>query len=208
MKKILFVLLAICTFHFANAQEFHFMPRIGVNFANISNSGGDMKPGVNVGFAVELPLLEKLSIEPGIYYSMQGTKASEYVQVDDMKLGGDVKMNMDYLNIPIYAKYYIYEGFNVFAGPQFGFNVRSKAKISAIGFDGSTTYNFKDAVNTFDFAIGIGAGYQFDMGINVSLNYNIGLTNTMKSVELDDFEFETSDKYRNGVLQLSVGYRF
>lgn len=96
----------------------------------------------------------------------------------------------------------------MFAGPQFGFNVRSKAKISAIGFDGSTTYNFKDAVNTFDFAIGIGAGYQFDMGINVSLNYNIGLTNTMKSVELDDFEFETSDKYRNGVLQLSVGYRF
>ena len=49
MKKILFVLLAICTFHFANAQEFHFMPRIGVNFANLSNSGGDMKPGVNVG---------------------------------------------------------------------------------------------------------------------------------------------------------------
>ena len=38
MKKILFVLLAICTFHFANAQEFHFMPRIGVNFANLSNS--------------------------------------------------------------------------------------------------------------------------------------------------------------------------
>ena len=48
MKKILFVLLAICTFHFANAQEFHFMPRIGVNFANLSNSGGYNRLRYNV----------------------------------------------------------------------------------------------------------------------------------------------------------------
>lgn len=128
-----------------------------------------MKPGLNVGVAAEFPINPQFSVEPGIYYSMQGVKESE---------GGiSGKIKNDYINIPIYAKAYLYNGFYAFAGPQFGFLARSKASASYNGTDISV--NSKDAFKTFDFALGIGVGYQFDLGLLVSMNYNIGFTNTL-----------------------------
>ena len=41
--------------------------------------------------------------------------------------GETARLKADYLNIPIYAKFYLYRGFHLFAGPQVGFNVRAKA---------------------------------------------------------------------------------
>lgn len=207
MKKILFVLIATILINFANAQEVHFMPRVGVNISNVSNTGTNWKPGVNVGLSVEMPVLEKLSIEPGLYYSMQGMKINDYFVVDHNLLGANVNWNFDYLNIPIYAKYYIYEGFNVFAGPQFGFNVRTKMQMKAAGYEDGVT-DFKGSLNTFEFGLGFGAGYQFDMGLNVSFNYNLGLTDIIKEHDFIEWEFDDSEKYRNRVFQFNVGYRF
>ena len=60
-----------------SAQDFHFLPKIGLNLANMTNSDGSMKPGLNVGVAAEFPINPRFSVEPGIYYSMQGVKESE-----------------------------------------------------------------------------------------------------------------------------------
>ena len=68
---------------------------------------------------------------------MQGARSDVYVAMDDMLVDGDLTYDMDYLNIPIYAKYYVYDGFYLFAGPQFGFNVQSSVNADAIDFEGS-----------------------------------------------------------------------
>lgn len=121
MKKIALLLLMFVAFQ-VSAQDFHFLPKIGLNLANMTNSDGSMKPGLNVGVAAEFPINPQFSVEPGIYYSMQGVKESE---------GGiSGKIKNDYINIPIYAKAYLYNGFYAFAGPQFGFLARSKASAS------------------------------------------------------------------------------
>ena len=73
MKKIALLLLLFVVFQ-ANAQEFHFIPKIGLNFANMTNSdGASMKAGLNIGVAGEVMMTNNLAIEPG-YYSMQGLR--------------------------------------------------------------------------------------------------------------------------------------
>ena len=132
---------------------------------------------------------------------VQGVKESE---------GGiSGKIKNDYINIPIYAKAYLYNGFYAFAGPQFGFLARSKASASYNGTDISV--NSKDAFKTSDLALGIGVGYQFDLGLLVSMNYNIGFTNTLSDGDItlngNSMNWD-GEKSRNGVLQINLGWRF
>lgn len=196
MKKWIVLLFALLTMP-AVAQEFHFIPKVGLNIANMTDLNGDVRPGVNVGFAVELPVASSFAIEPGLFYSMQGTKDSDS--------GLTATLQADYINIPVYAKFYAYEGFHLFAGPQFGFNVRAKSKASAAG--NSVSADIKDYINTFDFSLGIGAGYQFDMGLLISANYNIGLTDALKSDLPGEWKKYDLD-VRNGVFQINLGWRF
>lgn len=149
MKKIAFLLLLFVAFQ-ASAQEFHFIPKIGLNFANMTNSDGNMKAGLNIGVAGEFMMTNNFAIEPGVYYSMQGCK--------DELAGNDIKIKNDYLNIPILLKGYVYNGFNLFAGPQLGFKVSSKVKVSRSGTSISTS-DMSDVFNTVDFSIVLGAGY-------------------------------------------------
>lgn len=159
-----------------------------------------MKPGLNIGVAGEVMMTERFAIEPGVFYSMQGTK--------DKESGTTMKIKNDYLNIPVLFKGYVYEGFNLFAGPQLGFKVSSKIKASQSGTSVSTSEG-SDLFKTVDFSIVLGAGYQSPMGFLVSLNYNIGLTNTINKDKFSSLLGTTVDETcRNGVLQLNVGWRF
>lgn len=199
MKKIALIVMLFTVFQLS-AQEFHFIPKIGLNFANMTNMDGGMKPGLNIGVAGEMMLTNHFAIEPGVYYSMQGTK------VDEVSL----KLKNDYLNIPVLFKGYVYEGFNLFAGPQLGFKVSSKAKISSSGAS-VTTDAMSDAFKSIDFGIVIGAGYQSSMGLLFSLSYNIGLANVLdgdKLASMSGMSQVKDEKSRNGVLQFNLGWRF
>ena len=122
MKKVvLLFILFVFSLSQADAQEFHFIPRIGLNLANTyPESFADMRPGLNIGVAEEIRFSKLFALEPGVYYSMQG------YQKENAK-GETARLKADYLNIPIYAKFYLYRGFHLFAGPQVGFNVSSRA---------------------------------------------------------------------------------
>lgn len=63
MKKIALLLLMFVAFQ-VSAQDFHFLPKIGLNLANMTNSDGSMKPGLNVGVAAEFPINPQFSVEP------------------------------------------------------------------------------------------------------------------------------------------------
>lgn len=199
MKKIALIVMLFAVFRLS-AQEFHFIPKIGLNFANMTNMEGSMKPGLNIGVAGEMMLTSHFAIEPGVYYSMQGTK------VDEVSL----KIKNDYLNIPVLFKGYVYEGFNLFAGPQLGFKVSSKAKLSGSGAS-ITTDAMSDAFKSVDFGIVVGAGYQSSVGLLFSLSYNIGLANVLdgdKLASMSGMSQVRDEKCRNGVLQFNLGWRF
>lgn len=208
MKKLVLLLFVALISIQISAQEFHFIPRIGFNLANTyPESFADMRPGVNVGVAGEIRFSKLFALEPGVYYSMQGYR---------YKYKGETsKLDIDYLNIPIYAKFYLYKGFHMFGGPQLGINVRAKGtnfKYS-LGYPPFETKNvsrnIKDDMSPCDLSFSMGAGYTFDMGLIVSVNYNLGCTYIFKESE---YILGGSNLFRgkdhNGVIQFNVGWRF
>lgn len=121
----------------------------------------------------------------------------------------------DFINIPIYAKAYIYKGLNIFAGPQFGFKVRNKFTLDGGPKEHYGSIDLDNVFSSFDFAINVGAGYQFENGLFFSANYNIGLSDAMKEgdaiFETDNLTLEINpdnDKVRYGVFQANIGWRF
>ena len=177
-------------------NEFSFTPKVGLNMANISGTGGnnggsDPRYGINVGFSVEKMFFPQFALESGVFYSMQGMRFPS----------GRLDVNLDYINVPILAKYYVFKGLNVFAGPQLGFNVKAETKGSLV----DETIDYKDYIKTFDPALVFGLGYQFDMGLSVSANYNWSFLNQMKDGSYVGVE---DDNYHNHVIQVNVGWRF
>jgi hypothetical protein len=181
MKKFILT-VAILAFGFTNAQETKFGLKGGLNIASLTNSQGSSSlMGINIGGFAEIKLNEKFAVQPEILYSGQGAKYSDF---------GNFGMN--YINIPVMAKYFIAEGFNVQAGPQLGILMSAK-------LDGMDA---KDLVKSSDFGINLGAGYDVSENIGLELRYCMGLSQIQKELMMG----ETASK--NSVIQLSVGYKF
>ena len=58
-------------------------------------------------------------------------------------------------------------------------------------------YGYDEKANTFDFAIAIGLGYEFDFGMTIDARYNWGLTKIYED-----------DNAKNSVFMISLGYKF
>jgi len=192
MKKLLlFAAVAVFGFWNINAQEVKFGAKAGVNFANISGdetSGLDSRTAFHVGLVAEIGISEKFSFQPELMYSQQGFKMSVF--------GIDATGELDYLNLPLMAKYYVAEGFSIEAGPQVGFLMSAKAKA------GGESEDLKDVTKGIDFGLDFGLGYKMDSGLNFGARYNLGLSNINDGEGSDEF------KNQNAVIQLSIGYFF
>lgn len=187
MKKVILSLFALAAMGLsANAQQVvKFGPKAGVNIANLNGlEDTDMKVGFHVGAFAEIFFTDKFALQPELLYSAQGAKASE----------GDVKTNLDFINIPIMAKYYVIDNLAVEAGPYVGFLMKAELK----GDGGSL--DIKDEMNSVDFGLGLGASYSLDNGFFGGARYNFGFSDLPKDNE--------GDAVKNGVIQISVGYKF
>ena len=194
----------------STAQELHFMPKIGFTLADISHLQTKVRSGANVGLGAEYLFPNEIAaVETGVYYAMQGayikgTVAGHYLTTF---------LKNDYLNIPVLAKAYVYNGINVFVGPQFSFNVKDKITMEYGGKELGKV-NTTDFVENFDLAIMMGVGYQFESGLFVNANYNLGLLAVFKEDEFtitgENAAHTITDglSARNRVFQISAGWRF
>lgn len=98
---------------------------------------------------------------------------------------GDMTLKLDYITIPVMLKYYVSNGLSIEAGPQVGFNVLAEAEGEDI-----------EDVKT-DIGAGLGLGYALNQGIFFQARYNFGFSDIVEDVDA-----------KNGVFQLSLGYRF
>ena len=168
-----------------SAQNITFGAKAGLNFASMAGDdadGLDGRTSFHLGVTAEIEMSDTFSIQPELLYSGQGYTAD-----------GDVTGKVDYINLPIMAKFYVADGISLEAGPQIGFLASAKADV-----DGEST-DIKDLLKSTDFALNLGAGYKLDSGLNFGLRYSMGLT---------DVPDGDSDGFKHSVLQLSVGYNF
>ena len=195
MKKLMIAALAVVGFSATGLaqQQVKFGPKAGINLASMSGQDdAEMKIGFHVGAVAEIKFSDTFSIQPELLYSAQGSKS---------KSSDDVKLNNDYINIPIMAKYYFVEGFSVEAGPQIGFLMKAEAS------NGDATVDMKDYYKSIDFGLGIGLAYDLPQGLFVNARYNIGLSKIGEDQTIGNITIEADD-VKNSVIQIGVGYKF
>ena len=208
-----------------SAGSFSLIPRLGVNFANMTNDEvvvdlmqqehtlkSRIKPGLMVGFDAEYQATSDLFMSLGLQYSRQGSRFPDFERKDGELVEGysDWHTDLDYLNVPLLFGYRIAKGFSVKAGLQLGLLLGGKEKMSYTDItilDGGTRKqgnavphetDVKDVYKSVDLSIPLALSYEFE-NVILDARYNFGLS---RIHQLDVV------KSRNSVIQLSVGYRF
>lgn len=218
MKKSFLTLLglvAISTTAVAQ-QEVKFGPKAGINFANLSGDVEDNKMliGFHVGAFAEIMFSDKFAIQPEVLYSVQGSKMEESGSVMGVSYSGESDTKINYISIPIMAKYYITESFAVEAGPYVGFvaSANSKGSASVAGITTEFDEDIKDQINSVDFGLGLGLSYNLDNGFFIGARGTFGLTTIDKdyteNVGGTQVTVEAADIKNMPVIQVGVGYKF
>ena len=187
-----------------NTEALQLGVRAGLNMSTLN---GDMPAGVDtksltgfhVGLFTEIPVAPRFSIQPEVIYSEQGTTLES--SISGINAEADIKTQ--YVNVPILAKVYVAEGFNIQAGPQIGF--LTGAELQASGID---DIDIKDDMKGTDFGLLLGAGYKLPMGLTIDARYNLGLSNTLDDNSEAFEDLGTDQNWRNGVFQVGLGYQF
>jgi len=226
MKKLILG-LALTGSLLVNAQEktknsspVTFGVKAGLNASTLSkadqyDNDQKIKPGFNAGVFVNIPVAEKFSIQPEILFNQVGSKTEErdefYINSDRYRREVNYKKTLNYITVPVMLQYNILPQLYVEAGPEFGFLLGGKDKgdITMTRNSGNTTVtetsNFsgkivKDLYSTFNFGIGIGAGYYFTQNFGVTARFTAGVT--------DIYKHNSGDAIRNNVFQVGVAYKF
>lgn len=176
--------------------------RAGVNFANISYKESDVsydfdsRTSFHVGVIADIPLMQSLYVQTGLYLQNKGFKSS----------GEDWKETYKpmYLEIPVLASYrYDFSDalqlqFNV--GPYFAYGIGGKVKIEDDGekYDWDF-FDDEDGFKRFDCGLQVGGGLTFAKHYYLGVTYEFGFCN----IE-DDDDFNT----KNNNLMISLGYNF
>jgi len=192
-KKMLLISLVILTLTItARSQEkIQLGIKGGANFTNMTSDiliEKEYKIGFHIGVLSEIPFGDKFSLQPEILYSTYGSKGKEIM------LGGSpikTEYKLDYIQIPILAKIYLYKGISLEIGPSFNFLVNDK-KIR----ESNTITNIGEK---FEFNGILGISYKSSSGFIGSFRYTNSLTNA-----LDQNYSET----KNYGFLIGIGYLF
>ncbi len=170
--------------------------KAGINISNLAvkdlpaefEDGTNSSIGFHFGLFGEFKLSEQLSASTELLYTKRGTKSDD-----------DVRINLNYIEVPILLVYYPLDRVGIELGPNFGY------LLSANAVSNDSKGDLNDVYDTnFDF--GISAGFKIEAYQNVLFfaRYYYGLT---KVVEVFFTQDEIASEYNRSV-QLGLGYRF
>jgi len=176
--------------------DFLVQPKVGLNIATLSDADktiGDL----NFGIEAELMLTDYFSLSAGAIVSNQGGKYNDDTYVS-------YTVDLDYVNVPVMANFYILPGLSLKAGVQPSYRMKAKVKTDGATYDMDQFYallsgtgieeDFK--VKKFDLSIPVGISYEYQ-NVVLEARYNWGVTKIMDN-----------DSFYNRVFQLMLGYKF
>ena len=179
----------------------------GVNLSKLSGDDFDdvdSRTSFNVGLVAEIPISERISFQPEVFYSGQGFDILERDQDNIFDTDQNFEYQLDYIQVPLLLKAYLIKGLSVEAGPQFGFKIHEEFDTQPNSDGGDFEIDEDDSyVKDFDTSLALGTSYKFDSGFFLSARYTMGLTSIFK----DDTFFEDVDG-KNEVWQFGAGFIF
>lgn len=222
MRKFAFALLAIffATVSYAqddtptvkaDTKKFSWGFKANVNIASERNAPENRsRMGFAAGFFAEVKLSQRLSLQPEILYSQQGSFQYLYKGV---RTKGDVTLQYDYINLPLLLKIYVLKDkLSIEVGPQFGYMVSHKEKREPSRQAKRTEDLKKEWMNEFDISAAIGASYKFYGPFDVYARYTYGFTDIYKGDIAGMIEADPQKRYfvdnKNSVIQIGLGVRF
>ena len=128
----------------------------------------------------------RFELQPEVLLSMQGRVLHDGEN-------GFVGLRSYYVQVPISAKFYLGNTFNLAAGPQFG-------KLLLAQQFGDSTVDVTSEVNAWDIGFNVGIGADLRSGLDFTLRYFSGISSVLKD--------DGAALPVNRSTQLSIGYRF
>ncbi|SMO37502.1 porin family protein [Fodinibius sediminis] len=199
MKKLLlsvFALTGLMFISISSVQAQGLGISAGANFANFNDTdvSTESRTGLMAGLTYDFAIpLSPITIQPGVFYTQKGAKASEGSIENTTKL--------DYIEVPVVAKFdFILDNPvltpHVYFGPYVGFNINAEQEIS--GGENAGTFDIDENVKGTDFGVVVGAGADITK-FNVGIRYSAGLTGIAEDDLFDG---------KNGVLSIVGGINF
>lgn len=220
MKKIM-ILAAATMIASATHAQIGIAPEVGLNLANMHTkykdaSGSDqklddgIKIGAKAGVNINIPIADRLMIQPGIFYSTKGMKSEEDNETHNVTLHTiDVPVNIQYMfNDPSEGRFF------VGLGPYLGVFISGK-DIYAGTTAGSGTQDYKfgndypsNDLRRFDFGGQVNVGYLLRSGIFFRGTYQQSFTNLTPQGNQPDYAQAANFRTRPTVITISVGKQF
>ncbi len=181
-----------------NDKAVSFGVKGGVNFATFVSGDDDFdspdsRTSFHVGVLAEMPITDMFSVQAEALYSGQGFDLDFEGPDND-----NAEVQLDYINVPVLAKFYLTKGLSIEAGPQFSFLVNEEFDFNPNSDDGDI--DLEDTpfeAEEFEFGMAAGLTFQTDMGLFASGRYTRGFTDIYNDANI-----------QNSVFQISVGYKF
>lgn len=205
MKKQSNILYALTLFLTASFGMLHaqdnnvnteFGVKGGLNMSNLYTDDADDENvlfGFNAGVYATLPVSDFIAIQPELLFTTRGSK----LEYNNALAQGNVKLKLNYIELPLLVRVNITKNFNIHAGGYASYMVSAKST-------GDGDFEFEDQYDTDDFNkfdAGLAAGIGVDFNpISVGLRYNYGLTTIQK-------DGDDSSDLKNSNLSLYLSYK-
>ncbi|WP_203258555.1 porin family protein [Hyunsoonleella ulvae] len=154
----------------------------------------DRKFGFYLGGFLSFEISNDFRIQPELIFAIQGSKfVNENIEITDSNNFNSIfvdfesNINESTIIIPIVAQYIVSENFYLEGGPQFGYIINRKEKITKdpfVDISGTPTEPVDFNYDKFDFGFTFGIGFKLTEKISMNTRYFFGLierNNTIKS---------------------------
>jgi hypothetical protein len=195
-----FTLFITASFGMLHAQDNNVNTEFGVkgglNMSNLYTDDADDENvlfGFNAGVYATLPVSDFVAIQPELLFTTRGSK----LEYDNALAQGNVKLKLNYIELPLLVRVNLTKNFNIHAGGYASYLVSAKST-------GDGDFEFEDQYDTDDFNkfdAGLAAGIGVDFSpLSVGLRYNYGLTTIVK-------DGDDSSDLKNSNLSLYLSYK-
>jgi len=192
IKKILLAALVVISTNYISAQT-KIGLKGGLGFANAKYTYGTSTTTYNsivtpnFGLTLDFKGSESFNIQSGLMYNGMGGKYSYD--------GGSTRTHLNYLSIPLLAKFKFGEGFHGYAGPQLSFLLSAKYK------DEDGTTDIKSELKGSGVFGLFGLGYSLNDKFGLYGEYSAGISNLAK-------ESTGDDKWRANAFSFGINLNF
>lgn len=182
-------------------DQMRFGFKAGANFSNVYDEEGedfvaDGKVGFAAGVFLSVPLGKVFGFQPELIYSQKGFKATGSVLGFDY----DYKRTSTYLDIPLLVQIKPSNYFTIVAGPQFSYLLETKNEFN------NTSNTIEEDINSDNYKKNI---FGFVVGADVNIDQFVISGRLGWDINKSDADGNSeAPRYKNQVVQLTLGYRF